>query len=88
MMELRMYILGRSVISEKAVVNLQEFLDEMYTDRYHLEIIDVLENPHAAERDNILVTPTVIKYHPNPVKRVIGNLCDRENVEQAIELLS
>ena len=87
MMELKMYILGHSVISEKAVVNLQEFLDEMYADQYRLEIIDVLENPRVAERDNILVTPTVIKYHPTPVKRIIGNLCDRENVKQAIELL-
>jgi circadian clock protein KaiB len=45
-----------------------------------LEIIDVLANPQMAEDEKILATPTLIKRLPPPLRRVIGDLSEREKV--------
>lgn len=45
-----------------------------------LEIIDVLEQPQLAEDEKILATPTLIKRLPPPLRRVIGDLSDKEKV--------
>ena len=44
------------------------------------QIIDVLENPQLAEDAKILATPTLIKRLPPPLRRVIGDLSDKEKV--------
>jgi circadian clock protein KaiB len=51
-----------------------------------LVIIDVLENPQLAEDDKILATPTLIKHLPPPLRRVIGDLSDKEKVLLGLEV--
>lgn len=53
---------------------------------YHLKIIDVLEDPKAAESDKIFATPTLIKHEPPPVRRLIGDLADREQVLRMLNI--
>jgi len=51
-----------------------------------VEIIDVLEQPEIAETHRILATPTLIKELPPPLRRVIGDLSDKEKVLLGLEL--
>ncbi len=53
---------------------------------YDLEIIDVLEFPEMAETERILATPTLIKSLPLPLRRVIGDLSDKEKVLLGLEV--
>jgi circadian clock protein KaiB len=46
----------------------------------------VLEQPQAAEDDRILATPTLIKQLPLPLRRVIGDLSDKEKVLFGLEV--
>ena len=41
-----------------------------------------------AEQDRILATPTLIKQLPPPLRRVIGDLSDKEKVLLGLELRS
>ena len=50
-------------------------------------MIDVLKNPQLAEEDKILATPTLSKILPPPVRRIIGDLSDRERVLIGLDLL-
>jgi circadian clock protein KaiB len=50
-------------------------------------VIDVLKNPQLAEEDKILATPTLSKILPPPVRRIIGDLSDRERVLIGLDLL-
>jgi len=50
-------------------------------------VIDVLKNPQLAEEDKILATPTLAKILPPPVRRIIGDLSDRERVLIGLDLL-
>ena len=65
---------------------LENMLKGEFGSDYRLEVIKILENPSMASIDNILVTPTLIKNHPEPVRRIVGNFIDKEKVFTGLEL--
>lgn len=77
---------GASTRSGTAIANLQRICDEELKGQYDLEIIDVLEFPDLAEDEKILATPTLIKTLPLPLRRVIGDLSDKDKVLLGLEL--
>jgi circadian clock protein KaiB len=80
MYQLKLYLVGTTRSSAKAIEELKALLEEKFKGQYYLEVIDVLKNPQLAESDNILATPTVIKSEPEPVRRIIGDLSDSDKV--------
>jgi len=84
--EFRLFITGRSARSEKAIKSIQQLLKEKPPSEVSLEIIDVLETPEIAERDKILATPTLVKLLPPPVKRIVGDLSDTQNIKRYLDL--
>lgn len=83
---LKLYITGRTTRSERAIRNLKEICEQELGGRYGLQVIDVLESPQLAEDDRILATPTLIKDLPLPIRRIIGDLSDREKVLLGLDL--
>jgi circadian clock protein KaiB len=83
---LKLYVSGTSPRSETAIRNLRRICDEELQGQYELAIIDVAENPEVAESDRILATPTLIKQLPPPLRRVIGDLSDKEKVLLGLEV--
>jgi circadian clock protein KaiB len=77
---LKLYVTGQSPRTERAIANLRRLCKEELDGRYEIEIIDVLEHPQVAEDDRILATPTLIKQLPPPLRRVIGDLSNRDKV--------
>lgn len=49
-------------------------------------MIDVLDHPQLAEDERILATPTLIKQLPPPLRRVIGDLSDKDKVLLGLDL--
>lgn len=83
---LRLYITGQTSKSERAVKNMHRICKEELNDQYKLEIIDILENPQLAEDDKILATPTLVKMLPPPLRRIIGDLSDKNKVLLGLDL--
>lgn len=77
---LRLFVTGESARSGTAIANLRRICEQDLAGAYDLEIIDVLEFPELAEDAKILATPTLIKSLPPPLRRVIGDLSDKEKV--------
>ena len=65
----------------------REILEREFKGVYALKVIDVLKSPQLAEEDKILATPTLAKILPPPVRRIIGDLSDREKVLIGLDLL-
>ncbi len=84
---LKLYVAGNTPNSMRALKTLREILDTEFQGVYALKIIDVLKNPQLAEEDKILATPTLSKILPPPVRRIIGDLSDRERVLIGLDLL-
>jgi len=85
---LTLYIAGHTPRAELAIANLRRLCDEDLGGQYKLEIVDVREQPEAAEAAKILATPTLIKQLPPPLRRVIGDLSDREKLLLGLDLHS
>lgn len=83
---LKLYVAGTSARTERAVANLRRICEEELANVYDLQIIDVLEHPQLAEDDRILATPTLIKQLPPPLRRVIGDLSDKDKVLLGLEV--
>lgn len=83
---LRLYVTGRTPRSEQAVKNLRDIIERDLVDDYELQVIDVLERPQLAEDERIVATPTLIKALPPPLRRIIGDLSDREQVLLGLDL--
>ncbi|MEX2284150.1 MAG: circadian clock protein KaiB [Gemmatimonadota bacterium] len=83
---LKLYVTGKTARAERAIENLRRVCDEDLSAEYELQIIDVLENPQMAEDDRILATPTLIKQLPLPLRRIIGDLSDKEKVLLGLEV--
>lgn len=84
---LRLYITGNSIRSQRAIANLFRICREELSDQYKVEIIDVLEQPHLAEAEKILVTPTLIKQLPPPLQRLIGDLSNKDKVLLGLDMI-
>ena len=83
---LTLYVTGTSPRTRIAIENLNRICADELAGRYELEIVDVLQHPQRAEDDRILATPTLIKQLPPPLRRVIGDLSDKDKVLLGLEV--
>jgi len=83
---LKLYVTGQTANSQRALRNLEDILNNELKGLYSLRVIDVLENPQLAEDDKILATPTLAKILPPPVRKIIGDLSDKEKVLLGLDL--
>jgi circadian clock protein KaiB len=84
---LKLYVAGNTPNSMRALKTLRNILEMEFRGVYALKVIDVLKNPQLAEEDKILATPTLAKILPPPVRRIIGDLSDRDRVLIGLDLL-
>jgi circadian clock protein KaiB len=84
---LKLYVAGNTPNSVRALRILKNILEKDFQGVYALKVIDVLKNPQLAEEDKILATPTLSKVLPPPVRKIIGDLSDREKVLIGLDLL-
>ena len=83
---LRLYVAGQTPKSIAAFANLKKLCDEYLPGRYKIEVIDLVENPQLAAGDQILALPTLVRKLPSPLKRIIGNLSDKEKFLVGMDL--
>jgi circadian clock protein KaiB len=83
---LRLYVTGKTPNSLRAITNLKEVCDQYLPGRYDLQVIDIYQQPGLAEEDQIVATPTLVKELPPPLRKLIGDLSDRERVLVRLDL--
>lgn len=83
---LRLYVTGKTPNSLRAIANLKELCERYLPGRYDLQVIDIYQQPTLAEDDQIVATPTLVKELPPPLRKLIGDLSDRERVLVRLDL--
>ncbi len=78
--DLRLYVAGQTPRSVQALANLTKICDEYLAGRYRIQIIDLLEQPQLAKGDQILAIPTLVRTLPEPIRKIIGDLSNKERV--------
>ena len=83
---LRLYVSGQTPKSLTAIANLKRICDDHLAGRYTIELIDLSVTPQLAAGDQIVALPTLVRYLPPPLKRIIGNLSDTERVLVGLDI--
>ena len=84
--ELRLYVAGITPRSARAIANIKQICEEHLKGHYDLQVIDLYQQPVLAKGDQIIAVPTLIKKLPMPLRRLIGDLSDREQVLIGLDL--
>jgi circadian clock protein KaiB len=84
--QFRLYIAGDAPNSLRAVANLNAICREHLPQRHKIEIVDVMLEPKRALADGILLTPTLVKLLPAPVRNIVGTLAKTQTVLDALGL--
>ena len=82
----RLYVAGDTLNSAQAIANLAALCRNYFPGRHEIEVIDVFREPKRALADGIMMTPTLIRIAPLPIRRVIGTLREVQPVLQALGL--
>lgn len=83
---LKLYVTGRSGRSVRAIETIERICAEELAGAYELQVIDVLEDPEAAERDRVLATPTLLRELPPPLRRIVGDLHHSDQILLGLDL--
>lgn len=77
---LTLFVTGSTPRSLLAVANVRRLCDEAVPGEYDLEVVDLYEHPERAQPANVLVSPTLVRHTPIPVRLLIGDMSDRDQL--------
>ncbi len=86
--DLRLYVAGQTPRSVQAFANLTKICEEYLAGRYRIQIIDLLEHPQLAKGDQILAIPTLVRTLPEPIRKIIGDLSNKDRVLVGLDVRS
>lgn len=73
---LRLFVTGMTPRSTRAIRAVRTLCEQRLKDRFELEIVDVYQQPQMIQGEQVFATPTLIKYEPAPLRRIIGDMSD------------
>ncbi|HEX3178995.1 MAG TPA: circadian clock KaiB family protein [Methylomirabilota bacterium] len=83
---LRLYVTGTTARSTRAIANVRRICEEHLRNRYDLEVIDIYQQPMLAKGDQIIAAPTLVKHLPLPLRKLIGDMSDKDRVLMGLDL--
>ena len=81
-----LYVAEHTQNSMQARANLIALCKTHLAGQYEIEVVDVLRQPKRALDDGIMMTPTLVKLGPLPVRRIVGTLSQTRPIMQALGL--
>jgi len=84
---LRLYVAGNTPKSLEAFANLRKICGDYLEGQYSIDVVDLLKNPKLAKGDQIVAIPTLVRRLPPPLKKIIGDLSDKEKVLVGLDII-
>lgn len=66
--------------------NLKKICRENIGDKCAIEVVDILEHPDVARREQIVAVPTLMKISPKPERVLVGDFSKTEQVLKALDV--
>ena len=86
--KLVLYVAGATPKSLEAFDNLKKICDEFLKGQYSISVVDLLKNPKLAKGDQIVAIPTLVRKLPPPLKKIIGDLSNKEKVLVGLNIIN
>jgi len=81
---LRLYVAGSNLKSTRAIQIVSELCALLPRGRFHVEVIDLYQQPELARQDNIIAVPSLVKVHPPPRRALVGIITDKQRILQKL----
>ena len=81
-----LYITGQTPRSAASIANLREVCREYLQGRFELTVVDLYRQPELAREAQVIAAPTLIKLLPRPLRRLVGDLSDINEVLIGLDL--
>jgi circadian clock protein KaiB len=82
----RLYVAGKTPHSITAIDNLKKLCETHLKGDYRIEVIDLIKKPQLAQDHQIIALPTLVRELPIPIRKIIGNLSNVEQVLVALDV--
>lgn len=77
---LSLFVSGSTPKSLRAIRNIRALCEERLHGSYDLRVIDIYQHPEQIKSERILVTPTLIKNRPLPLRTLTGDLSNKDRL--------
>ena len=84
---LSLFVTGSTPKSLRAIQNIRALCEEMLNGHYELKVIDIYQHPEQVKPEQIIVTPTLLKKQPRPLRILIGDLSNRDRLLLALDIV-
>ncbi len=83
---LRLFVTGITPRSSQAIFQITQICESRLRNHYSLDVVDIYQQPKLAKEEDIVAAPTLIKYKPLPLRRLVGNMSDVPRILHALGL--
>jgi circadian clock protein KaiB len=84
---LSLFVTGSTPKSLCAIRNIRALCEERLGGCYELRVIDIYQHPERVKPEQIVVTPTLIKRLPFPLRILIGDLSNKDRLLMALDIV-
>lgn len=84
--QIELYIIGDSRRSALALENLRGICKDYLHGHCHIDVFDIKKHPELTVKKQISAVPYLIRKHPSPEKRMVGDLSSTDKVLEGLEL--
>ena len=84
--KLRLFVTDEAPRCVAAYHNLKNICKEHLSSRCEIEVVDILEDPEIARREQIIAVPTLMKILPEPKRLLVGDFTLVENVLKGLDV--
>ncbi len=83
---LRLFVAGNTPKSARAIERAKAFCARYLGDDYELTVVDLYQQPEAAQAEQIVAVPTLLKKLPPPLRHLIGDLSNTPRLLIALDI--
>jgi circadian clock protein KaiB len=84
---LRLFVAGTTPNSLRAIQNVRLICEEQLLGRHELEVIDIYQHVGQLATEQVVVAPTLVRQSPLPVRRLVGDLSNRNRVLEGLDVI-
>jgi circadian clock protein KaiB len=80
----RLFVSGSTPRSLRAIAVIRDVCDKTVPGRYWLEVVDIYDNPAAAQAEQVVAVPTLVMKLPLPRRLFVGDMSDTTRLLTAL----
>lgn len=82
------YVAGSAIRNAPSINAFKEVCaQQLHAGAYEIRVVDIIDDPSAAENKKLMAVPVIIREYPSPERRIIGDTRHPQKASRAFEFL-